>query len=229
MPTNCFWRLRSPASTRKLAGWTDEVVTEKVFCSVDPSHRRGGKRLTDLNILLPRGAVQDFVWTWLSDCLIQEHVLNLFRREGFTGFSVKPVNSRFKEGVDEPPTLWELVRTGWGGLAKPECGIKRIRFCEACRSVRYSGIKDVSQLVDEDTWDGSDFFMVWPMPNYVFVTQRVANCIREHRLSGVILERSDEYKHNPGVIEGFSPGRLSYWMSESRAQELGAAARIAEI
>jgi hypothetical protein len=222
--------LRYPDSTRKLAEWVDdEIETEQVVCPVDPGHRRGGKRISNLSVVLPPGAVQDFVWTWYSECLIQDRTLELFRREGFTGFDVKPVKARFKKGTGTPPQLWELVRTGWGGFAKRESGIQRIRYCDACQSVRYSGIKDATQLVDVNTWDGSDFFIVWPIPNFVFITQRVADCIRDYRMTGAVLERSDEYKPNPAVIEGFSPGRLSYCMSESRARELGEAAGIAEI
>ena len=218
MPSNRFWRLRSPKSTRKLAEWAvGQVETEKVLCALDPGHRRSGKRLSDLSVTLPQGTVQDFAWTWYGECIVQDRVLDLFRGEGFTGFDVKAVNARFQSGQGEPPKLWELVRFGWGGLARPDTGIVRVRYCEGCKSVRYSGIHDPRKLVDASQWDGSDFFMVWPLPNFVFVTQRVADFIRGRRLTGVFLERSDDYEPNPAVIEGFSPGRLSYWMPEAHA------------
>lgn len=227
MANNHFWELSKPDSTRKYAEWVDdEIETEQVICPVDPGHRRGGKRLTDLSVLLPRGTVQDLVWTWYSECLIQDHVLNLFRQEGFSGFEVKPAKARFKGSTDKPPRLWELVVTGWGGLARPESGIHRTRYCETCQSVRYSGIKDASQLIDENTWDGSDFFIVWPMPLFILISYRVADCIRDHRLSGVVLKPTEELRTVNDTIGG---GRLSYWMPESRARELGEAAGIAEI
>jgi hypothetical protein len=234
MPTNSFRWLCSPESTRKCAEWDHgKVILDKsgIDCPVDATHGRigSGKRLTDLSVTLPRGPVQDFVWTWYSECLIQDRVLDLFRREGFTGFEVKPVKARFKKGTDEPPRLWELIRTGWAGLARPESGIKRTYFCDACKHVRYSDIENPQQLIDESQWDGSDFFMVWPLPNFIFVSQRVADCLRDHRLSGVVVKRADEYEKNPAVIEGFGPGRLSYWMSEDRARQLGTALGIEEI
>ena len=34
-------------------------------------------------------------------------------------------------------------------------------------------MSDPSQLIDEDQWTGEDFFIVWPMPGYIFVMQRV--------------------------------------------------------
>ena len=226
--TSCFWNLCGPKSLRKLAEWVDDAMDlEQVVCPIDPGHRRGGKRLTDLSICLPGGTVQDFVWTWYSECLIQDHVLDLFRRESFTGFDVKPVKARFKSGTAEPPKLWELVLTGWAGPAKPESGVRRVQYCEACRDATYSEVTDGSQLIDASQWDGSDFFMIWPMPGLIFVTDRVAECIRAQRLTGTVLKHVHELT---GFGEGgLGGGRLSDWMSEARARELGEAAGIAEI
>ena len=224
-----FWELRKPESTRKLAEWVDDAIeTEKVVCPIIPGHRRGGKRMSDLSVKLPRGVVQDFVWTWYSECLIQDHVLELFRRESFTGFDVKPVKARFKTSAVAPPRLWELVVTGWSGLARLESGIRRTYFCEACKHAKYSEISDAERLIDESRWDGSDFFIVWPMPRFVFVTDRVANCIRGHRLSGTMLSEVREL-NGIGKEDGLGGGRLSYWMPKGRARELGEATGIEEI
>jgi hypothetical protein len=231
MTSICFWQLTShPESSRRLAEWDPDVMDiEQILCSADPSHRRGGKRLTNLSVLLPRGIVQDFTWTWQGECLMKDRVVDLFQQEGFTGFSIKTVKARFKNGANEPPTLWELVRTGWGGLAKSESGITRTRYCHECKSVRYSGVKDARQLIDELQWDGTDFFIVWPMPRFIFVSDRVASFVQKHRFTGVILKSAEELKQDPAIIDGYSPGRLSDWMSECRARELGEAAGIAEI
>jgi hypothetical protein len=153
---------------------------EQVICPLEPGHQRGGKRLNDLSITLPRGTVQDFVWTWYSEWLFQCQVLTLFRSEGFTGFNVKPVKARFKKGTD-----------------------------------------------DDKQWDGSDVFIVWPMPCFVFVSERVANCIRDHQLTGVLLR--DVRGLTDVGKDGLSAGRLSDWMPESRARESGERAGIAEI
>lgn len=226
MLDNSVWRLRAPVSTRELAEWDHDVMDlEQVVCPIDPGHRRGGKRLTDLSVTLPPAAVQDFVWTWYSECLIQDHVLDLFRREGFTGFDVKPVKARFKTGDAQPPRLWELVRSGWGGLARPESGITRVEYCETCKHVVYSGLKAPEPLIDDATWDGSDFFMVWPLPTHVFVSERVVVTLRKQRLTGFQLLPVAEMK----ATDGYSPGRLSYWMPEARARRLGEAAGIEEI
>jgi len=108
-------------------------------------------------------------------------------------------------------------------MAKPESGIRldESKSCAVCGSLQYTDLTDATQLIDESKWDGSDFFMVWPMPKFVFVTERVVNVIREHHLTGVRIEPIWELKPSPHVIPGYSPGRLSYWMPERRARELG--------
>jgi hypothetical protein len=228
MLPNRFSTIRPPESTSKLAEWDHDVTDlEEVVCPLDEGHRRAGRRLSELSVTLPRGFVPDIVWTWQSECLIRDSVLRLFRREAFSGFDIKPVRVRFKSGRGEPPALWELVLTGWGGIARPESGIKRTYFCEACKHVQYSGLVNSEYLFDETQWDGSDFFMVWPMPRFILITQRVANCILDHRLSGAVIKHVQELS---GVgKDGFSCGRLSYWMPESRARLLGETCKIAEI
>src|SRR5207249_10616975 len=145
-----FWHLYGPDNNRKCAEWADEMDLEAVVCPADKGHQRGGKRLMDLSVLLPGERVEDFVWTWLSECLIQDRVLNFLREQQFTGFDVKPVKARFKDNAaGPPPKLWELVVTGWGGLAPPESGIELIYRCDACGKLKYSGLSNPEKLIDE--------------------------------------------------------------------------------
>jgi hypothetical protein len=172
---------------------------------------------------LSNGPVEDFVWTWYTECLVRDRTLELLRRHEFSGFEVKPVTARFEKSVQRPPTLWELRLTGWAGMAKPESGIRldESASCKVCGKLRYTGLTNAEQLIDESKWDGSDFFIVWPLPKFVFATERVVNVIREHHLTGVRIEPVSELKTSPHVIPGYSPGRLSYRMPEKRARELG--------
>ena len=91
MKDSNFHLLTDPESTTRLAEWlTDEMKTEIVRCPIhDDDHRRGGKRLTDLSVALPGSSVDDFVWTWQSECLIQDHVLRVLENKRFTGFEVR--------------------------------------------------------------------------------------------------------------------------------------------
>jgi len=226
MTENEFWHLAHPNSTVRNAEWMPgEIELEKVVCPIEKGHQRGGKRLTNLSIALRGGAVEDFVWTWLSECLLQERVLELFRTNGFTGFDVKPVKAKFKHASDhDPPRLSELIVTGWAGMASAESGIKLTKECPACGLLRYSRCENPGKLIDVSQWDGSDFFMVWPLPKFIFVTERVAKAIRDNQLTGAVLERPADLSF--GMAPGFGPGRLSYRMPEQRARELGGALGI---
>lgn len=226
MEQTLFWNLTKPESTARRAEWIDdEIETEKVICPLNDGHQRGGKRLTNLSIALLGSGVQDFVWTWYSDCLVQDHVLEFFQKNEFTGFDVKPVKARFKQtSASKPPTLWELTVTGWGGMASEKSGVKLIKRCESCGHIVYSGCDNLGDVIDVSQWDGSDFFIVWPLPNFIFVHNRVADVIRENRLTGAVLTRPQDRYLN---ADGFSPGRLSYCMPEDRAHELGDSLGIA--
>jgi hypothetical protein len=188
-----------------------------------PAHQRPGKRLSDLSVVRLDRQLEDFCTTSSSEYLSQDRVLELFRQHRFSGFAVKPVTARFENSSHRPPTLSELVVTGWAGLAKPESGIRfdEAGSCKICGSLHYTEITDAEQLIDESQWDGSDFFMVWPLPRYVFVTERVVDVIRDNHLTGVRFQPASEMKASPHVIPGYGPGRLSYWMPEKRARELG--------
>lgn len=215
-----FWCLESSESLRRLAEWEEgRVELESIGCPLNELHRHSGKRLSDLSIVLPGRTVEDFVWTWYSECVLQDGTLNWLRGCGFTGYQVKPVTARFKKSVARPPRLWEMVLTGWAGMADAASGIRldESNSGAACGHLRYSGLLTADQLIDESQWDGSDFFMVWPMPRYIFVTDRVAQAIHEHRLTGVRTMRVEHLK----ATNGFSPGRLSYWRPEERARSIG--------
>jgi len=60
--------------------------------------------------------------------------------------------------------------------------------------------------------------MVWPLPLYRFVTQRVADFIRQQKLTGCELIPVERLEF---IGDGFSPGGLSSYMPQKRARELG--------
>jgi hypothetical protein len=222
-----FWLIhKSWTSPKKRAEWDhDKMQLESVKCPIyNKMHQRGGKRLTDLNVVLPEGDVDDFVWTWQSECMVQDHTLELLRSSGLTGFVVKPVTARFSKSAKAAPRLWELVVTGWAGMAKPESGIHldESKSCPACGHLCYTGLRHADQLIDESQWDGSDFFMVWPMPRFPFVSKAVVRTVRERGLTGVEILPVAHLK----PMDGFAPGRLSYYMPEPRARAIGEPLRI---
>jgi hypothetical protein len=80
-------------------------------------------------------------------------------------------------------------------------------------------VSNASGLIDPQAWDGSDFFMVWPLPRFVFVTDRVVQIIRAEEFTGVDLTEVTDLEAKSSTL---SPGRLSHWFPEARANELGA-------
>src|SRR6266513_6331748 len=223
-----FWNLRAPDMDEEFrVDWeVGKVDLQQVACPINAKHRRGGRRTKNLRVVLGSIEVFDVMWTWVNECLIQQHVLDAFEQQGFSGFQVKPVEARFKRpGADKPPRLWEFVVTGWAGFASPESGMRldETRSCLHCGSLHYTRPTDYSRLIDETKWDGSDFFMVWPLPKYIFVTDRVREFAQTNGFRLVefahVADLQDPFLQQ--LKSGPSPGRLSYWMPEDRARELG--------
>jgi hypothetical protein len=191
---------------------------ESVKCPINEGHQRSGRRLNDLTVTLPAGEVEDFVWTWYSECLIQDDVLHFLRNQKFAGFDVKSVKARFKSRTQSrPPKLWELIVTGWAGMAPPESGVHLVEHCPACNHRVYSGYSDPEKLIKESQWDGSDFFIVWPLPRFIFVSDRLAQAIGNAKLKGTRIIALEQL----GPCDGLTPGRLSYYMPDERARLLG--------
>ena len=104
------------------------------------------------------------------------------------------------------------------GCAGSECsGIHEVLRCPVCGKLEYSKLLHPEKLINLQAWDGSDFFIVWPLPRYIFVTERVVKLFETHKLSGARFTQ----EMDPTVGEGYGPGRLSYWMPEDRAHFLG--------
>jgi|SRR5215472_10844 len=225
-----FWNLREPRieGGRYRIDWGKTVEVEQIECPANPNHRRGGRRITNLSVVLKKRRTFDVMWTWGSECLIQQHILDAFHQQGFTGFHANPVQARFKRPrATEPPRFWELVVTGWAGLASPESGIQldRAKSCPHCGSLYYTKATNYLRLIDQRSWDGSDFFMVWPLPKFIFATDRVREFTQKNdiRLTQFVgpADLQPKTALNQRLHSGFGPGRLSYWMPEDRAHQLG--------
>lgn len=211
--TRDVWLLEDPYSSEPIeSAWSSEPIT----CAADPGHRRQSQRLETVTI--STWPLDDFVWTWESDLLISERVLRLFRHHRVTGFETKPVKVAWpRPRTEPPPRLFELVVTGWGGMASPQAGLRIVKYCPSCRHRVYS-VSEPSRIVDPTTLDDSDFFMVWPLPRFRFVSDRLARIIRESRFSGVALIPAADIPIERGGT--LTPGPLTAWMPEGRAFEL---------
>ncbi len=221
-----IWHLHYHESQKATAEWDDLVDVEQIFCPQNEGHRRGGKRISELSVILLRKKIPDFVWTWFSECLIQDHILDAFQQAKFTGFMVQPAIARFKKpSISQPPRLWEFRAVGWGGCAPPASGVRLLIDCPSCGYLHYSGCTDPNKMFDQSNWDGSDFFMIWPYPRFIFVTGQVREFILDHKFSGVSFTQLKDL-----VIDRFGfgagPGRLNYFMPKDRAHQIGDALGI---
>lgn len=211
-----FWLLDAPRNQRPL-----EVAAEPAYIrTACPATDRHGmiKRVGDLHVVAHPSGLKDFTWTWMSDLLISPKVLALFEHHHVTGFAVRPVKAEYPKPVKvQPPELYEVVVTGWAGLPAREAGLAPLNLCPTCGYRKFT-IAEPSRLIDPAAWDGSDIFMVWPLPRYPFVTERLAGIIRKEKLSGAKLIPAQEIRMKRGTT--LNPGSLYEWMPEERASQL---------
>jgi hypothetical protein len=213
-----FWLLRTPHN-QKHATLADGTRLEPITCPADEGHRRGGRRIGDLRATIEPRGVKDFTWTWQSDILASERLLDTFLKHRVTGYEIRPATISFpKRSTVPPPKLYEVIVTGWGGMAAHAAGLKVKDSCPACGYKEYT-IAKPAQLIDHDSLDGSDLFFVWPLPLYRFASDRLASIIRTENITGVKLIAAADIPFAPGG--GACPGRLIDWMPASRAHALG--------
>jgi hypothetical protein len=229
-----FWEMRD-RDQRTLA-WVDQEALEQLKAEHgDMAPRLRALRVPGvaMPVRLAGSIVRDFVWTWYSQCLIQDRVLQMFREQGFTGFELHPVSAKWKRRsarrtdagtaavVPDIPTLWELIPIGWGGTAPEESGMRLIEVRPSDGRRTYSKYTDPSKLIDERQWDGSDFFILWPLTGHIFCSDRVAQFIKSEGFSGVKLTRVQDMVWPGGIGDACSPAPLRYDLPESQAREIG--------
>lgn len=199
--------------------WWSKGITdfEQIICPEHKGHMRGGKRVGNLFVDIKSKKQADIYMTSYSEWLLSDKVVDVFRKYDITGYELKPVEVC---NVELPYKLWEMVVTGWAGVAPEKSGIKLKpeECCQYCNKLRYTGLINPEYLIDENQWDGSDIFMVWPLPKFVFITEKVVNIINKEKLTGCLYIPLEELRTKNN---SFGPGRLSYYMPEERARELG--------
>jgi hypothetical protein len=186
---------------------------------VNPKHNGTAGVLSPLSIVLVSKYIGDFVWTWFGDLLVGGRARAFLRENKLTGYRLKEAGVRFRKAeYGPPPKLWELKVTGWAGMAAPASGVKLVDSCSACGSLDYR-LRDTSRVIDPKRWDGSDFFMVWPLPQFIFLSDRAGLLLRKAKLTGIAPLPAHELKLD--LRGSIHPGRLSYHMPLKRARELG--------
>jgi len=152
---------------------------------------------------------EDLIWTWPVRQFVVAHdrFVARMQSEGFSGYSLRPATVRFRDG-SLSNEYKRLLVTGWGGLARPESGVRLAKACPGCLFQSYSPLSDAGELIDRDQWSGEDFFIVWPMQYFIFVTGRLAGFLRSSGLKSFSLHILDK-ETKPLVGDcGFGVGSL---------------------
>jgi len=166
----------------------------------------------------------DVIWCGHYPVLISNRLLEIFRSAQVNGFEVLPAEVRLMFPHDPKDAIfWQLTVNGWGGVARPESGIHRVVDPKKPASLEYSACSDPSAIIDPSQWDGSDFFFVWPLVNYWWITPRVVDILSRHKMKRFKLRRPDEltFSESSDAKVGFRAKRLRHYLPEPRASEIG--------
>jgi hypothetical protein len=213
-----FWLLDIPRNQPQ-ATVAGDTKFEQITCPANEYHTRGGRRLGELRATINPAGIRDFTWSWSHDILVSERILDVFLKHRVTGYEIQPAELSYSErSRGKPPVMYELIVTGWAGMASSAAGLTLANSCPACNHRNYA-IAEPSRLIDPASWDGSDLFIVWPLPLFRFVSDRLANILRDERIAGAKLVPAPEISFKRGNLA--TPGRLLNWMPASRAHALG--------
>lgn len=194
--------------------WADDMGFENsIICPQYDGHRRPGKRKSPLMIKFESPEIGDIMWTWFSECIISDRIANEISNAKFTGFRLEPVIVKDIKGanINDLPKLWELIITGKGGDVRDINGIEIKKNCNYCGHIQYTEFGK-GLLIDENIWDGTDFFTVWPLPRYIIVTDRIREFFKEKKFESVKLTRLQELR-GEGKKGGLSPGSYEDWIN----------------
>ncbi len=209
--------LKSSGNLSLLGTWNSSVSLTSITCNLNPGHQRVGPRVGQLSVELNKKVMKNQIaWTWYSNCLVSQNSLEVFRNASLTGFDIQSVEITQKGSIVDH-SFSELLVTGWGGVAPEACGVKLLESCPACGLLRYSAVTDWNHLIDLDAWDGSSIFMVWPLPKYIFLTEKAAEIIKILGGDSTDVIPIGDLEPQKGEL---SPGRLGNWLSEHRIEEL---------
>jgi hypothetical protein len=152
---------------------------------------------------------QMLIWTWPPSpfVVIHDRLAENLQSEGFSGYSLRPATVRFRDGFLSQEYKRLLV-TGWGGLARPESGIRLEHACPGCLYKSYTSLSDASELIDKNQWSGEDLFVVWPMPGCVFITGRVAEFLSSSKIKSFSLHALEKAAEPFTGKSGFGVGSL---------------------
>ncbi len=161
---------------------------------------------------IPRVAAKyEIIPCYHAEFLLPWRSIEILRREGFTGFEVEKVGEvkwKWKKRSDSspPPELWRLLVTGWGGFPGEKSNLK-LTIISTDRFKLESKYFRPEYLVDLDQWDGSDFFRVWGIGRYIFISRRLRDFLVRNKWKKIIchpISKLHEYSSSQSRKTSFS-------------------------
>ncbi len=188
------------------------------LCPRDSSHAILSRWTRPLKLLGQVQPMTDFEWTIYGDVIVSKSIVESFRKAGFSGIEFSPVE--FYSSTETPfgRESLELRVNGWGGQALSESGVRVIEECSYCKRQIFSEYTDPEKLLNWEAWDGSDVFVIWPLPRFIMVTGRVRDFILDFKYTGVRLRNLRVLPHD--IAGTLTPGNLRDWFDENRLQML---------
>jgi hypothetical protein len=141
-------------------------------------------------------------------------LLKKFISKKFTGYEIKKIKTHFDNYNANKLQFHELVITGTAGDASERSGVYLMDYCKHCRASEFSAPTNLSDLVDEKEWDGSDFFIVWPLTKYIIISSRVAKFLNEENITGGQVTKLENLSFSKD--SSLSPGIPSSFLSHQR-------------
>lgn len=196
--------------------------TETKLCPLNtglPSqHAMRQHWIRPLRLIGPVRRLTDFEWTVYRDILLEKDIVNKLQSSRFSGIEFQEAQLYTTTQTPIGREVFELKVNGWGGMAHPSSGVRLIEKCSFCGHSVFCGHANPGNLFDIDKWDGSDFFLIWPMPRYIFITNEVADFIRKEGYTGVNVRELHEF---PKSIAGkYTPGHIEDWYEREKAVQI---------
>lgn len=193
-----------------------ELLNPEVLEQIDGVEVHKFRSSEPLKCLVRKKSFGDMIWTYPTHCFISERLLGLFKDEGLTGFETKSANMKLVFEHDPADRIFhQLIVTGWGGVADPRSGIVQVPSDRSKHA--YSTPTDSSFIFDESQWDGSDFFLIFPLTGSRFVSARVIGLLEKFKVKYYTSKPIANYL---GATEIY-PAPLRCYYSDERALELG--------
>jgi hypothetical protein len=200
--------------------YTDDMVIKMTPCPRNPEHAMSMRRTNPLRVQAPLRPWADVLWTFSSDCLITTPVKNALIEAGVTGIAFGSVETFTTKGDRfETYELHELKITGWGGMAPASSGVRVIEECPHCHRRVFSRFTNPVDLFDIERWDGSDVFIIWPLPRYIMLVGSVRNILLKNRFSGLRLRPIADLPMD-ALVNTLTPGQPADWFESGRVRDV---------